>query len=134
MVYYALVSLVPLLLLVLAGLGLLLRFSDQAAVVEQQVLRTVEASLRPELRTTIEGLLDRLQRESVVATFVSLSGLLLTGSKLISHLRLSFRAIWKYAPPLVSGSVGDRVHDGADGRRAASGGSELLQRVRPLAP
>ncbi len=49
MVYYALVSIVPLLLLVLATLGLLLRFSDAASRAEQQVLQTVQNSLGPEM-------------------------------------------------------------------------------------
>ena len=105
MVYYALVSLVPMLLLLMAGLGLLLRFSDFAASAEQQVLLVVETRFGGELRATIEQLLDRLQQESVVATLVSLAGLLLTASVLLKQLRLTFRAIWKYQPPLVSGSA-----------------------------
>jgi membrane protein len=105
MVYYALVSLVPMLLLLLAALGLLLRFSTFAASAEQQLLLVIEDSFGTQLGTTIEQLLDRLQQESVVATFVSLAGLLLTASVLFKHLRLSFRAIWKYQPPLVSGSA-----------------------------
>ncbi len=105
MVYYALVSLIPLLLLLLAGLGLLLRFADFAAAAEQQVLNTVETTFGAEVRETIDQLSDRLQQESITATFVSLVGLLLTASVLFRQLRLSFRAIWKYAPPLVSGSV-----------------------------
>lgn len=105
MVYYALVSLVPLLLLLLAALGLLLRFSTFAAEARAQVLRTVEASFGTELRMTIEQLLVTLQQESIVATVVSLVGLLLTASVLFRHLRLSFRAIWKYEPPMVSGPV-----------------------------
>ena len=105
MVYYALVSLVPLVLLLLAVLGLLLRFSDAAVAAEQQVLQTIETNLGEQLRTTIEQLLDQLQTESVVASVLSLIGLLLTASGLFRHLRLSFRAIWKQAPPLVSGPV-----------------------------
>lgn len=103
MVYYALVSLVPILLLLVAGLGLLLRFSAFAASAEEQVLRTVETSVGHELRATIEQVLDRLQQDSIVATIVSLAGLMLTASVLFSHLRLTFRAIWKHPPPLMSG-------------------------------
>jgi membrane protein len=105
MVYYALVSLVPMLLLVLAALGLLLRFSTLIASAEQQLLLVIENNFGTQLGTTIEQLLDRLQQESVVATFISLAGLLLTASVLFKHLRLSFRAIWRYQPPLVSGSA-----------------------------
>jgi len=105
MVYYALFSVVPLLLLLLGTLGLVLRFSVVAAAAEQEVLLLVGTSVGPELRTTIEALIDRLRQESVVATIVSLAGLLLAGSVLFGQLRLGFRAIWRYQPPLVSGSV-----------------------------
>jgi membrane protein len=105
MVYYALVSLVPMLLLLLAALGLLLRFSTFIASAEQQLLLVIENNFGTQLGTTIEQLLDRLQQESVVTTFISLAGLLLTASVLFKHLRLSFRAIWRYQPPLVSGSA-----------------------------
>ncbi|MGH2395828.1 MAG: YhjD/YihY/BrkB family envelope integrity protein [bacterium] len=105
MVYYALVSLIPLLLLLLSVLGLLLRFSEYAAATQQQVLGRVEAAFGAPLRATVEQLLTSLQQESIAATVVGLLGLLLTASVLFHHLRLSFRAIWKYAPPLVSGPV-----------------------------
>jgi membrane protein len=105
MVYYALVSLVPLLLLLLAALGVLLRFSEVAAAVEGQVLLTIETSAGAEIRATIEQLLDRFQQQSLIAGIVSMFGLVWSASVLFHHLRLSFRAIWKYAPPLVAGSV-----------------------------
>jgi membrane protein len=105
MVYYALVSLVPLLLLLLAALGLLLRFSEVAASVEGQLLLTIETSAGAEIRATIQQLLNRLQQQSLIAGFISMLGLVWTASVLFSHLRLCFRALWKHAPPLVSGSV-----------------------------
>ncbi len=104
-VYYALVSLVPLTLLLLAGLGLLLRLSKAAAAAEQVVLTAVEGSFGAPFRTTIEHLLRGLQDSSLVATSVSLLGLVLAASVLFKHLRMTFRAVWKHAPPLVSGSV-----------------------------
>lgn len=105
MIYYALVSLVPLLLLLLAALGLLLRFSPIAAETQHQMLLGIEASFGPELAATITRLLTALEQGSIVATVISLGGLLLAASVLFKHLRLSFRAIWKYEPPLVAGSV-----------------------------
>lgn len=105
MVYYALVSLVPLLLLLLAVLGLTLRYSELATAAEQQVLRTVETSFGTYLGATIEQSLAQLEEESLMATVVGLVGLLLTASVLFRQLRLGFRAVWKHAPPLVSGSV-----------------------------
>ncbi|HEX7080457.1 MAG TPA: YihY/virulence factor BrkB family protein [Gammaproteobacteria bacterium] len=105
MAYFAFVSLVPLLLLLLSVLGLLLRFSDGAAAAERQVLEQIEVRFGSELHATIEGLLGALQQESVGATAIGLAGLLLTASVLFRHLRMTFRAIWKRDPPLVSGRV-----------------------------
>jgi membrane protein len=109
MIYYAIVSLVPLLLLLLAALGLVLRFSAVAAQLQQQMLAGIAAGFGPELPVTIERLLDTLQQDSIVATVISLAGLLLTASVLFRHLRLGFRAIWRHEPPLVSGPVRDVV-------------------------
>lgn len=106
MIYYALVSLVPVLSLLLAALGLLLRFSAVAAEARQQTLLAIEAGFGPDLSATITRLLNTLQQESIVVTAISLAGLLLAASLLFRHLRLTFRAIWKYEPPLVSGSLG----------------------------
>jgi membrane protein len=131
MVYYALVSLVPLLLLLLGALGLLLRFSTLAASAQQEVLRGVEANFGTQLRATIQQLLEQLQQESIIATIISLVGLIFTASVLFRHLRLSFRAIWKYAPPLVAGSFWDAVRTTVLNQAAAflmvlTGGALLL--------
>ena len=105
MVYYALVSVVPLLLLVLGALGLLLRRSELAAAAELQFLEAVEASFGDPLRVSLGRMLQSVEQGSVIAVVVSLVGLLLTSSKLFHHLRMTFRAIWRQEPPLVSGSA-----------------------------
>jgi membrane protein len=104
MIYYALVSLVPLVLLMLSTLGLLLRYSDIAKGAEAQIMLAVQANFGPELRATIEGASSALQEESIIGTSIGLVALLFTASVLLRHLRLSFRAIWKRDPPLVAGS------------------------------
>src|SRR5688572_16256998 len=90
MVFYALITLMPLLMLLLGGLGLLLRHSDFAASTAQQLLQVIEAGFGAQLRETAELLSEGLQQGSTVATAVSLIGLLLTTSKLIHHLRMTF--------------------------------------------
>jgi len=105
MVYYALVSLVPFLLLLLGVIGLLLQFSDSAAALEQQLLDAVQTNFGMPLRMILDQMFAQLQRGSVVATVISLIGLLFTASTLFTHLRMTFRAIWKHTPPLVSGSL-----------------------------
>jgi membrane protein len=109
MVYFALMSLVPLLLLLLAAIGWSLRFSSVAAGTEAHLLALVETSLGEQFRRIIETLLTQLQQESLVTTVAGLLGLLYTASKLFRHLRMSFRAIWKHEPPLVAGPMRERL-------------------------
>jgi membrane protein len=105
MIYYALVSMIPIILLLMAALGLFLRFSSGALGVQRKLLSRVEAGFGTQLPDTINQLLNSVQQGSIIATVVSLAGVLLAASILFKHLRLTFRAIWKYKPPLVSGSV-----------------------------
>ena len=105
MVYYALISLVPLLLLLLALLGLLLRFSEVAGDAKQQLRAAIDASVGTNVGMAIEQLFQQLQEESIVTGLVGVIALVLTASALFRHLRLSFRAIWKYSPPLVAGPM-----------------------------
>src|SRR5262245_42875539 len=111
MIYYALVSMIPIFLLLMAALGLLLRFSSIALEVQQNILARIEASFGPQLPLTIERLLNAVQRDSIIATVISIGGTLLAASVLFKHLRLAFRAIWKHKPPLVAGSVSVAVRD-----------------------
>lgn len=105
MIYYALVSLVPLVLLLMAGLGLLLRFSPAVAAAQQTLQENVEQTFGNDIGLTVERLAHALEQQSVVSLSVSLVGLLLTGSVLVRHLQLSFRAIWQYPSILISGSL-----------------------------
>jgi membrane protein len=105
MIYYALVSMIPIFLLLMAALGLLLRFSTTALDAQQRILVRIEASFGPQLPLTIQQLLNALQRDSIIATVISIGGVLLAASVLFKHLRLAFRAIWKYTPPLIAGSM-----------------------------
>jgi membrane protein len=106
MIYYALVSLVPILLLLMSALGLLLRFSTVALEAQQKMLIRIEANFGPQLPLAIQQLLNAVKRESIITTVISLVGILLAASVLFKHLRLAFRAIWKFTPPLVAGSFG----------------------------
>ena len=95
MTYYAFVSLEPLLLLLLAGLGLLLRDYAFATAVEERVLGFVDARFGSDLTQMLERGLDSLQQGSVIATLVSLAAVVATASVLFHEMRGSFDGIWK---------------------------------------
>lgn len=105
MIYYAMVSLAPFLALLISVLGLLLRFSAIAAEIEERAMIRLEATMGTKLPETITLLIETVQQQSIVGSAISLAGLLMTASVLFRHLRMSFRSIWKYDPPLVSGSM-----------------------------
>jgi membrane protein len=105
MIYYAGVSLIPLLVLLLSGLGLLVRFWPTAVTAEQDVLAAVEGYVGPDGLALAQSLLDKLQQESYIAMFVGLAGIVFTSTNLFKQLRLAFRAIWHHEPVLTSGSV-----------------------------
>jgi len=102
MIYYALVSLVPLLLLLASALGLLLRFWPAAAEAERRMLHYVQAGFGRDLSAVIERLLDTLQAESIAAAVLSLAGILLTASALFRYMRLGFCTIWGHDQPLAA--------------------------------
>lgn len=105
MVYYAFISLEPLLFLVVASLGLMLQSHRFATVAEQYILRFVNANFANDLARAIDQRLDRLQQISLPATIVSLVGLMLGASVLFHELRVSFQNIWKHQEPTESGPL-----------------------------
>lgn len=104
-IYYAGISLIPLLLLLLATVGLLLRFKPMAAEVEERTLNVLNAQFGPEIAGTAYRLFETVQRESIAATIISVLGVLISASLLLRQLRMTFRAVWHYEPPLVAGPL-----------------------------
>jgi len=104
-VFYTLIALIPLLLLLLSGVGLLLQHSELVASRADQLLKAVEAGFGANVRDTVERLSEQLRQGSIVAIVVSVAGLLVTASKLFHHLRMTFRAIWRHESPLLSGTI-----------------------------
>ena len=105
MIYYAGVSLIPLLVLLLSGLGLLVRFWPTAVTAERDLLSAVEGYIGPYGLTAAQSLLETLGRESYIAMFVGLVGIVFTSANLFKQLRQAFRAIWRHEPVLTSGPL-----------------------------
>src|SRR5262245_10646526 len=77
-IYYAAICLVPMLLLLLATLGLLLRYSMTAVYLERQMLTTIETRFGSQMSAMITGLLDGVQRDSFVVTIIGVVGMLVS--------------------------------------------------------
>jgi membrane protein len=85
MVYYALLSLGPLLLLLLAGLGFALSFLPAGIDARQHLLNLANTHLGAQFSTTLEPILDSVGHYGSMGAF--------------RHLRKSFRRIWRPDQP-----------------------------------
>ncbi|MCU0501552.1 MAG: YihY/virulence factor BrkB family protein, partial [Anaerolineae bacterium] len=95
MVYYALLSLGPLLLLLLAGLGFALSFLPAGIDARQHLLNLAHTHLGAQFSATLEPILDSIGRSSATATGIGLLVLLYGAMGAFRHLRKSFRRIWR---------------------------------------
>jgi membrane protein len=109
MIYYALVSLVPLLLLLMTGIGWLLRIFPEAAASQQDLLVNIQRTFGGDVSSAVNRLFLLLEQKSLVPMGVSLVGLLVTASVLAHQLQVSSRAIWKKPSLLVSRSPRDVI-------------------------
>jgi membrane protein len=97
--YYAMFSVFPLLLLLIAGLGFVLRYWDAAIDVQQQILAAVARNLSPQLSTTIADILGGVKSQAGGATVIGLITLLIGASGVFQQLDYSFNKIWKVPKP-----------------------------------
>lgn len=107
--YYAVFSIFPLLLLLLAVLGFVLSYWDKAINVEQAILSTAAQSFSPQLSETLSGVLQVVRQQAGAATGIGLVTLLLGASGVFQQLDTSFNTIWnvpeKPAPSGIVASV-----------------------------
>ena len=92
--YYAMFSIFPLLLLLVAVLGFVLRYWDEAIDVREQILATVSQNLTPQLSGTLRDVLIGVEQRAGGATIVGLVTLLIGASGVFQQLDWSFNKIW----------------------------------------
>jgi membrane protein len=92
--YYGAISIVPLLVMLIAVPGLVLRFSDTPQAVAADILGAAEITFGPSFRAFLEQALNDLQRESLAATLIAVGGLLFSSSLVFRYISRCFRFIW----------------------------------------
>ena len=99
MVYYALLSLGPLLLILLAALGFALSFLPAGIDAREHLLYLADSYLGAQFSTTLEPILDSVGNNSTAATGIGFLVLLYGAMGGFRHLRKSFRRIWRLEQP-----------------------------------
>jgi membrane protein len=92
--YYATFSIFPLLLLLLAGLGFVLKYWPVAIDTQEQILAVVSQNFSPKLGETLQQLLGVLKNRAGAATGIGLITLLFGASGVFQQLDISFNKIW----------------------------------------
>lgn len=93
LVHHSMLSVVPLMIMVVALPGLILRFVNRQA--GDQFISAVEGRLGPTLGAIVAGALERVQDQSLLVAVVSLAMLLFSASSVFRFLRYAFRRIWR---------------------------------------
>jgi membrane protein len=97
--YYALFSLFPLLLLLIAGLGYVLQYWDQAINVQDEILAAVSRNFSAQLSDALKEILSGIKNNAGSATVIGLVTLLIGASSVFQQLDQSFNKIWKVPAP-----------------------------------
>jgi|GEM_PF-1509962 len=106
MVYYAVLSLAPLILFFLSIIGFILRFSPNGSL--EQIFLMIEDQFGLQLRRAIDDLLTTVKTQAITVSGIGLVALLLGGSSAFRFLSYSFRKIWRPTPRRASFRVAVR--------------------------
>jgi membrane protein len=93
--YYAVFSLFPLVLLLLAAMGFALRWSSGAQDARQQLLAVVAQNASPALAGHVQAVLDQLSGRATLGGPVALAALLLAAIGVFGQIETAFDRIWK---------------------------------------
>lgn len=107
--YYAMFSMFPLLLLLVAALGYVLQFWPTAIDVQEQILTAVSTNFSPQVADILNTILGGVKSQAGGATIVGLVTLLLGASGAFQQLDLSFNRIWSVPTPPPAGSIAASV-------------------------
>jgi membrane protein len=94
MAYYAAFSIFPLCLVLIAGLGYVMRYSAAAQTEKQQLLEVVAENTTPELAEQLGHMLDGVRTRAGLGGPLGLVGLLLAAIGIFTQLEFIFARMW----------------------------------------
>lgn len=97
--FYAAFSFLPLVLLLLSGIGFVLRASDFAKGEQQALLDTITQNTSPDFAKQIKGIIDSVKSQAPVGGPLGFLTLLLGGMALFSQIDAAFERMWQTSEP-----------------------------------
>lgn len=98
--FYAALSLVPLLLFLLAGVGWFFEFAARGQSARAEVLGITARQLSPELSEALDRVLASLQASALSNGPIAFAGFVLTASLVFHQIDVAFARIWKTGEPV----------------------------------
>ena len=97
--YYASLSFFPLLLVLISGFGMFLRFSGWGHGSQRRILELIAANSSPELAGQVKELLQNIERQALVGGPLGLLTLVISALALFTSFQYAFDRIWKVQSP-----------------------------------
>ena len=101
--YYLALSLFPMLLLLIAGVGLVMRFTRMGQDAEVQILCIVAEHCSTSLESQVREVLSQLRENSVVSGPFGLASAILAAISVFHQFERAFDKIWRVPPPKKAG-------------------------------
>ncbi len=92
--YYAALSFLPLLLVLISGLGLVLEFTQWGVSAREQILTALGEYASPTLRKGVANMLEQGQKKARVGGPIGLAMLVFSAAALFAHFEKAFNRIW----------------------------------------
>jgi membrane protein len=96
--FYSMFSIFPLLILMLAALGFVLRYQESAISAQEEILQAAARYMSPQFGDMLRQMFVIIQDRAGPATGVGLITLFIGASSVFSQLDSSFRKIWRVPP------------------------------------
>jgi membrane protein len=96
--YYLALSLFPMILLLISGLGIFLRYTQFGIDIQQEILDTLETKTNPELRFQVDQVLDHLASQSLVGGPTGLFTAILAAIGVFAQIDRGFDKIFRIPP------------------------------------
>lgn len=93
--YYAMFSIFPLLILMLAAIGFALRHVGAAINAEREILLAAERTFSPQFSDILRQMFEVVRVGAEAATGAGLITLIIAASSVFQQLKISFRKIWR---------------------------------------
>ena len=103
--YYATVSLFPLLMVLISGLGMFLRFTHSGQDAEQYVLKAIAETTSYDVAIQVAAAFQEVQQQALLSGPLGIFGLLLAALAVFAQFDQALDRIWKIEPPPFQGYV-----------------------------